>query len=211
MNQKPYLYRFALLRHAQTHWNVAKRIQGQKDSSLTENGTEQARIFAEKVQFLGFNAILCSDLGRTLQTAKIINTYLNLPLVKDKQLREQNWGRWSGKTLASVWKEEKNILTHQVEAGWHFCPPEGEDRQTVFVRGCQALKSWSLASEYNRTLVITHEGVIKCLIYGLSGRKFLPHEPSLIKSNHLHWVTCDGSNLFIEKINAQNMGTVITP
>jgi probable phosphoglycerate mutase len=199
-------YRFALLRHAQTHWNAEKRIQGQKDSYLTENGKKQALIFAEKIQFLGFNAIFCSDLGRTLQTAKIINANLKLPLACDKRLREQDWGGWSGKTLASIWKEEEEKIAQQVDAGWDFCPPQGESRWNVFQRGCQALKSWSIASKYDRTLVVTHEGVIKCLIYGLSGRKFLPHEPSLIKSYHLHWVTCDGSNLFIEKINAQNMG-----
>jgi broad specificity phosphatase PhoE len=211
MKPKPFPYRFALLRHAQTHWNVAKRIQGQKDSSLTENGRKQALVFAKKIQSLDFSAILCSDLGRALQTAKIINFNLNLPLIKENRLREQDWGGWSGKTLASVRKEDEEYLTRQVAAGWDFCPPQGENRREVFQRGCAALKSWSLTSKYNRTLVITHEGVIKCLIYGLSGRKFLPHEPSLIKSNHLHWVTCNGSNLAIEKINAQNMGQDAAP
>lgn len=197
--------RFALLRHAQTHWNAAKRIQGHRNSALTDFGRRQARRCAQKIRSFEFTAILASDLGRTLQTAAIINEYLNLPLAKDVRLREQDWGRWSGRTMASIQKKEGLLLAQQVAAGWDFRPPQGEDRRRVFERSRQALTAWAATSGQTTTLVVTHEGVVKCLLYGLSGRKFLPDEPPLIAANHLHWLTCRGGDLLIEQVNACDM------
>ncbi len=197
--------RFAVLRHARTEWNTEKRIQGQLDSPLTAHGRSQARFFAERILSLGVTAILCSDLGRTLQTATIINDRLNLPLHPEKRLREQDWGRWSGKTLAAIEAEEGAALDRQVAAGWKFCAPGGEDRRSVYRRGCRALESWAVGSRHRRTLVVTHEGMLKCLIYGLSGRKFLPPEPPLIRSDHLHWLVYADGALQIENLNALDL------
>ncbi|MGD9209859.1 MAG: histidine phosphatase family protein [Desulfobacteraceae bacterium] len=205
MKIKTPFYRFALLRHAQTHWNAAKRIQGHLNSDLTDQGEKQVHLYVKKIKSLGFTAILSSDLGRALQTAKIINTYLNLPLVKDARLREQDWGRWAGKTLAAIKKEEKELLTRQIAAGWEFLPPEGETRRMVFERSCKALTRWAVTSEHVRTLVISHEGTIKCILYGLLNRKFLPSESPLMIPNHLHWVAYNGQNLLVEKVNERNM------
>ena len=211
MNTKTAPSRFALLRHAQTYWNKAKRIQGHLDSNLTDDGRRQAQVYAQKIGSYGFTAILASDLGRTLQTANIINSYLNLPLSTDRRLREQDWGRWSGRTIKTIQKEEGDLLAQQVAAGWDFHPPGGEVRRQVFERGSQALISWAARSRHKNTLIITHEGMVKCLIYGLSGRKFLPSEPPLIQSNHLHWVVCHGRDLSIEQINACHLDEDITP
>lgn len=38
-----------LVRHGETEWNVARRIQGQSDSPLTEVGIRQANLVAEKL------------------------------------------------------------------------------------------------------------------------------------------------------------------
>lgn len=202
MNQRHDYCRFALLRHAQTHWNVAKRIQGRQNSDLTDYGRRQAANFAARIQSFGFTAVLCSDLGRARHTAKIINARLKLPLFQDQGLREQDWGRWEGKTLRAIQQEEGEYLARQVASGWNFRPPGGEDRRTVFERGRRVLETWAAQSGHAATLVITHGGMLKCLIYGLAGRRFLPSEPAVILPEHLHWVAWNGGGLQIEKLNA---------
>jgi len=44
--------------------------------------------------------------------------------------------------------------------------------------------------------------VIKCLLYGLAKRKFLPQEPVMIKPLHLHWLVAGEKGLEIEGLNA---------
>ncbi|EQB98323.1 histidine phosphatase family protein, partial [Photorhabdus temperata] len=39
-----------LVRHGESEWNAARRIQGQSDSPLTETGEHQARLVAQRVK-----------------------------------------------------------------------------------------------------------------------------------------------------------------
>lgn len=47
-----------LVRHGETEWNVARRIQGQSDSALTPRGEQQAQQVAERIRTLGITHIL---------------------------------------------------------------------------------------------------------------------------------------------------------
>jgi probable phosphoglycerate mutase len=51
-------------------------------------------------------------------------------------------------------------------------------------------------------LVVTHEGVIKNLIYRLCNRTYAPGESALIKSRNLHWLVIHKSGLQLHEINA---------
>lgn len=47
-----------LVRHGETEWNVARRIQGQSDSPLTAQGEQQAYQVANSVKTLGNHAYI---------------------------------------------------------------------------------------------------------------------------------------------------------
>jgi probable phosphoglycerate mutase len=51
-------------------------------------------------------------------------------------------------------------------------------------------------------LIVTHEGVIRSLIYRLCNRRYLPQEPALLKSRHLHWLIFDSDRLQLKRVNA---------
>jgi len=197
--------RFALLRHGKTEWNQTKRIQGQEDSPLTPEARHKADLWGDILLSVRWNRIISSDLGRAMETATLINQSLRVPMVQDSRLREQDWGRWTGKTLMQLKENDKKRLTEQVNAGWYFCPPGGEDRLSVLKRSQDALlaavKNWVGET----ILVVTHEGVIKSLVYHLSGRKFLPSEPPLIRGHHIHWLCHDNAGIGIIEINALDL------
>jgi probable phosphoglycerate mutase len=197
--------RFGLVRHAQTVWNREKRIQGQSDTPLTSNGQSQALRWGRMLKQFSWNRILASDIGRAMETAKIINQALNLSLQTDARLREQDWGQWTGKTISQLNAGTPRELDAQVRAGWDFCPPEGEDRRSVLERGCFALQAAAEKWPGDDILVVTHEGVVKSLIYHLCGRKYLPGEPAIIKPYRLHWLVFDRNRLRLEELNALAM------
>jgi probable phosphoglycerate mutase len=70
-------------------------------------------------------------------------------------------------------------------------------------RGRQALVDSAQQMRGNRILVITHGGVIRCLLYRLYDRKFLPDEPALIKPYRLHWLRYNGEGLEIHRLNEE--------
>jgi len=198
--------RFGLIRHAQTVWNREKKIQGHRDTPLTAAGEKQAVNWGQILSQFSWDRILASDAGRARATAEIINACLNLPLTIDSRLKEQDWGQWVGMTVRQIETEAKQILDEQVNAGWDFCPPGGESRRSVLKRSQSALLAAAQRYSGENLLVVSHEGILKSLIYHLRGRRFLPGEPAILKSYQLHRLLYDGSGLQIERINALELG-----
>ena len=194
--------RFGLVRHAETLWNRERRIQGQSDSPLTAKGKKDADNWGRQLSRFPWDGILMSDTGRAVETATRINQHLQVPIDSDPRLREQNWGRWTGQIIARIESEASEILPDEHRNGWHFCPPGGEDRLSVCQRSRRALNEASVRCRGRTTMIVTHEGVIKSLIYHLSGHNFLPGQPALIQPYHLHWLFYRSNALQIEKINA---------
>ncbi|MEE4359493.1 MAG: histidine phosphatase family protein [Desulfococcaceae bacterium] len=197
---------FGLLRHAPTVWNMQKKVQGHQDSPLTARGQEMALAWGKKLRQRNWDRILCSDLGRTRHTAELMNQSLHLPVSTDSRLREKDWGQWTSRKISQIRKSSPELLADMEQSGWAFRPPGGENREEVWERGRQALTDASLRWPGAEILLITHEGLIKCLIYRLSSRNFLPDDPPLLRPFHVHELCCDGFHVQIHKINAINLG-----
>ena len=61
-----------LIRHGETDWNKANRIQGQVDIPLNDYGIRLAEETAEALKDVPFEAIFCSPYDRARKTADII-------------------------------------------------------------------------------------------------------------------------------------------
>ena len=199
--------RFGLIRHAQTAWNLEGRIQGHRDSSLTDSGKKDADSWGQRLKRFDWDRIFGSDLGRAVDTAAIINRHLKIPFEADARLREQDWGEWTAKPTVKIISEELDKLDEVKRTGWQFCPPAGEDRISVWQRSHNALVEAANKWPGNTILVVTHEGVIKSLIYRLCNRLFEPGESILLESRHLHWLVIKNSGLQLDQINALKLKT----
>ena len=108
-----------LVLHGQTEWNRDGRVQGHLDSPLTEDGRRQAVKAADILQgqniVPGACAIVCSPIGRTRETARIIGTELGFDIStirSDERLKEVSLGQWEGHTYSEV---EERCLTKSQE------------------------------------------------------------------------------------------------
>ncbi|WP_319779719.1 histidine phosphatase family protein [Maridesulfovibrio sp.] len=198
--------KIAFIRHSVTEWNEAGRIQGHFDSPLTEYGRELATGWKKILEPETFDAVLTSDLGRTIETANIITEGLKIPMLHLPGLREQDWGEWSGLTTAELHENFPGKLDKEVAKGWHFTPNSGENRIDCAARGIKALEDG--ISEILRTvnkdeikiLAVSHEGTMKSVIYKLLDHDFMPEKKKLIKKRRLHWLNWDGK-LRVERLN----------
>ncbi|MEF2231810.1 MAG: histidine phosphatase family protein [Pseudodesulfovibrio sp.] len=180
---------FFLLRHGQTAWNAEKRIQGRTDTGLSPEGLAMAESWAGSLADLELTHILASDLARAVRTAEIVGAGRDLPLARDPRLAEQDWGEWtglSGPELKTLGKE----LARCEKKGFGFRPPGGESREEVLFRACDALLDFAAENPAARALVVTHNGVIKCLLAALSGQEFLPGDPPLPGGYRVHRIEC---------------------
>jgi len=95
-----------------------------------------------------------------------------------------------------------DLLEELERRGWRFCAPGGENRLSVLKRVRRALVRAADRWPGQTLLVVTHEGVIKCLANGLTGRDFVPGETQILKRAHLHWISSTAGTLRLEGLNA---------
>jgi probable phosphoglycerate mutase len=193
---------FYLMRHAPTEWNAAGRIQGQNDSPLTGKGRQWAAGWGVQLVDLNLQQVLSSDTGRALATAHHLNQTLNLPLSRDARLREQDWGDWTGCSMADIRTRHGARFRQEEARGWEFCPPGGESHLDVLSRARQALLKAGRKWPRKRLLVVTHEGLMKCLVYHLAILQSCGQSVARMAPYCLHRVALQGDGLVLEHMNA---------
>src|SRR4051795_13247244 len=98
-----------LVRHGESEWNAAGRMQGQTAHvPLTELGHRQAAQAAADLAALGAQgrgagALFSSDLRRALQTAEHCAAATGLPIRTTPALREQGYGVLEGRPSRELW------------------------------------------------------------------------------------------------------------
>ena len=94
-----------MLRHGETDWNLAGRLQGHTDIPLNQNGKNQIRIAAEALNALAtdIDLIFSSPLSRAYERAEIVADRLNYEkknIVVEPLLIERGFGVGEGLLLA---------------------------------------------------------------------------------------------------------------
>jgi 2,3-bisphosphoglycerate-dependent phosphoglycerate mutase len=158
-----------LVRHGQTEWNVAGRIQGHGDSALTPLGILQAHAMAERLADERFDAIVSSDLGRARHTAQLLvpDRIANIRL--HPGLRERAFGEAEGSTYAQIAGEHPEMFSRDKETDPHYAPAGGESRQQHLDRVRTTLTELAQDHQGSRVLVVTHGGVLSCVYRWLHG------------------------------------------
>jgi len=152
-----------LVRHGQTDWNLARRIQGSTDIPLNDTGRRQAREAAVDLVMTDPVLLVSSDLSRAEETARIIGaargwsgpqTYV--------ALRERNYGVAEGMT-------DTELVTRF--GSWHTAEiPDAEPREEVAERALQALLEIAHGVDDETHIVaVSHGGVIGSLLRHLTG------------------------------------------
>jgi broad specificity phosphatase PhoE len=95
---------FYFLRHGETNWNKARRLQGMTDVPLNARGEEQAELARTIAAGLGLKSMAVSSLSRARRTAEIVNRDLGLLVTHYDTLREFDVGPYEGSTDGS-WLE----------------------------------------------------------------------------------------------------------
>lgn len=90
--------RLVLLRHGQTDWNAARRMQGQRNSQLNETGLAQATSVASVIATFMPEVLWTSDLDRARRTAAIVGEACSRTPTTDERLREYSLGSLEGMT-----------------------------------------------------------------------------------------------------------------
>lgn len=140
----------ALMRHADTAWSAAGRIQGRTDVPILPGATRQLPARCRGMR------VIASPLRRCVETARL----LGVPYDVDSRLMEMDWGKWEGETLARL-REQPSMVENEAR-GLDFRPDGGESPRDVLAR----VQTWlrEVAHDGRPTLAVTHRGVIRVVL-----------------------------------------------
>jgi broad specificity phosphatase PhoE len=151
------------VRHGETEWNKAGRMQGRLDSNLTEKGLEDAERLGEYLRETQFDEIISSPSSRTIQTAEKL-AGSTAAIRTDERLMEIHLGQWQGKTGDEI----KMLFPEQYGYYWNepakFENPEGETFPDVKTRLAGFLQELGDSRSTGKILIVTHAVVIKTAV-----------------------------------------------
>lgn len=159
---------FYIVRHGQTAWNVADKLQGHSDIPLTAVGEEQAKSIAAKLQHIRFDHAYSSDLIRAKRTAEIIVAKKKLSVIPSPLLRERNYGGHEGKVMKRTELFEKLTATlSPIEKTRFKLTPTSESDEELKTRVFRFLKEHAQKHPGETVLIGAHNGVISHILLNL--------------------------------------------
>ncbi len=194
----PVVRRLLLLRHGQTEYNAASRMQGQLDTDLSALGIKQAEAAAKVLAGREPRLIVSSDLRRARDTAAALAAQVGLEVGTDQRLRETHLGLWQGLTHHEV--DDQMPGARRIwrdDATWR--PPEGESRTDVATRSVPVVEElvadlgdWGRGDNADAPVVlVAHGGVIAAMTAGLLGLP-ISHWPVFGGLANTSWVQLSG-------------------
>jgi broad specificity phosphatase PhoE len=195
-----------VFRHGETDWNKAGRMQGHADIPLNETGREQALVLQDYFAKHPIEVILCSDLGRAQETARIARGSLQIPIVIDPRQRETKLGDAEGLTREQIATQMHPDIWHK----WHTFPehwdhrfPNGESKKEHLERIRGGLLDFLAKTSYTKIGLSSHGGSMRRLLHSLRPDVT---EPIVVGNCYLYKLDYDpargpGQELWVEDVN----------
>lgn len=161
-----------LIRHGQTDWNKAGKMQGQVDIPLNATGIEQAHYTGQKLQDEGysFDVLVSSPFSRAFETARLVGSYLGLEVEKTyDDLKERAYGDAEGAQLTF----EQSRTVYEDFAGV-------ESEEELFNRTVRVLRQ--IVKDYpgKRVIAVAHGSVIRRALSAAQGFEWKESVPNAV-------------------------------
>lgn len=131
--------------HGTTIDNEAHRSSGAKDVELSELGRQQAKELGARYEGQRIDAVFCSVLKRSYETAAIAFEGTEVPVIRDARLNECDYGDMNGTATKLVDPEKAKRITVPF--------PNGESYEQCAERMRSFLDDLAMKYE-NRTVVV---------------------------------------------------------
>ena len=158
-----------LVRHGKIHQeDEQRRYIGQIDLPLTEEGIRQAQNLQRRFESTDISAVFCSDLRRSVDTAKIIAGSREIRVVVRQDLREVCMGEWEGCKFGEIAQRYPEEFRARGADIANYRVPGGESFADCSSRVIAALES-ILASTAGNLVIVGHAGANRLLLCHVLG------------------------------------------
>jgi broad specificity phosphatase PhoE len=158
-----------LVRHGITPANKENRFAGRISKELHAEGIEQMRQVGERLRDKKINAIYCGPAKRTVQSAEILESLLNVPIFPLVELDEIYIPHWDGLTKDEIRQQYGAQYPTWLSAPQTFNLPGCETLEEVQKRAVEALNRMLSEGQAQHLLLVSHLIVLRCLVLYFKG------------------------------------------
>ncbi len=179
--------RICFIRHGETDWNLARRIQGQTDIPLNETGQAQALAMAGNAARYEFAAIFSSDLRRAYDTAQLVAAMRGIEVKKLPRLRERHFGIFQGITADEGALRHPQAYAHYKARNPEYDFETGESMLRFAERVNMAVETMVRQHCDQTVAAVCHAGVLDILYRKATGRPLDTPRDFVIPNCALNW------------------------
>ena len=183
--------RIYLIRHGQTDWNVAKKIQGSTDIPLNEMGKKQAGCLARGMENRPVTRVYTSRLKRAYETGLAIAESQKIKAEQIPGLEEVGYGVWEGLTMEEIARQYPKELEQWYLSPVDVAPPGGETQTEVYERCKKAVDRIMSETEGDVAIVSHGATVVFLLEYLLQGSREEDEEDIIVGNASISTIEYD--------------------
>jgi len=149
-----------VVRHGETDWNAARKIQGRTEVPLNDRGRIQAAEAAALLHETGeWERVITSPLGRAFETGRIIAEALRLPdPTVDPEILERDFGPAEGVAVPDAQERWPGLEV-----------PGSESLDALARRGAEAFSR--ILHEQPGSIVVAHGALMRSALGALAGHE----------------------------------------
>lgn len=193
--------KFIIVRHGQSKANEGGYLAGVTDVPLSSLGEKQANAVCQYIlNKYKIDAIYSSPLERACNTVKGVADALDLPIIKEDNLIELDFGELEGLTLENIKANYDNAYGKWANDPGVYVPKGGEAMIHLQARVVEKLKEIAKKEGEKTVLIGSHSSVIRalqCYIQDLPLEK-MKNTPWVVNAS-LAEINFDGENFYIFK------------
>jgi len=192
------------IRHGQTEWNVAKKLQGRLNSPLTEEGIEQTNLLYEKLKYTDFDKIYASPQGRAVHTAKILKGNRDIEIIELDEIMEMGFGSVESMEKKEFKEKYPEIFMNLWTDALKYDPSKfnGESFIEVEKRAIKGLMKIVEENKDGEIMVVSHGMILKVIFGYVVGHNLDKYWDDPIPQNtSVTTVSYDGKNFKMENFS----------
>jgi ribonuclease H / adenosylcobalamin/alpha-ribazole phosphatase len=156
--------RVVFVRHGETTYNAQQRFRGLADPPLDQVGEDQAAKVARAIGRFSPTTVYCSPLERARSTAQAIATTIGIQPMEAEELRDIDYGRWTGKTRHGAAVESPAAFALWMHAPQHLQLPGGERVAGALARVWDFVIAAARKHAGETIVMVTHDMPIRLMV-----------------------------------------------
>lgn len=191
-----------LVRHTETEWSKAGRLQGSIDVPLCDAGRRNARLVAPRLVTSRVERLLTSPLKRARETAEVIGSVIGVRVEVAPELREMSFGAFEGKR-----HDEIDAICPGFQKNWRDSPaavvfPGGESLAELEARCVGFIKKVACEAGHSKAVAfVSHGQVIRTLLCWALGLDQNARDRFTVQCGSISMIEMDGSRVKVISLN----------